>query len=60
MVHEQIRGHWRKASSALREASELETASLKIVLPDSTTVFFLPSSAWEGVLRSAIQGQASL
>ena len=47
------RGQWSKMSSALREASKLEASSLKIVLPDSTTVFFLPSSAWEGLLRSS-------
>ena len=35
----------------ISEATRLEKDAVDIALPSSTSIFFLPSSAWEGVLR---------
>ena len=47
------RGDMDTASSTLSAATALEKDAPDIILPSSTSVFFMPSSAWEGVLRLA-------
>ena len=46
-----VNGDNGKALSALSEATKLERDAPSIILPSSTSVFFMPSSAWDGILR---------
>jgi hypothetical protein len=54
-----VNGDTTAASAALSAATALERDARGIILPSSTSVFFMPSSAWEGVLRHTLMSSAT-
>ena len=46
-----VQGELTNAISSLQKATQLEYDAPNFHLPSSTTLFFFPSSAWEGIFR---------